>query len=436
LAVAERLSLKRRIAFGAFLVVAVFVIIEALSQFAYQLIYEHHYHPRRLKRLTSDAWVLGANAEGVPDYMRGLIIHPYFGFGLDATAEEKAAFGFAQRVSPTVSLRQADKLRILVLGGSVAIQLMQPDISTGPAPVSFLEAALLRALEERSVDQKVWLYNAAIPGGKQPQQLMAYSFLLSIGAEFDLVLNLDGFNEMTLAMFESRPKGLHPAYPRGWEIMLGGRLTSQKLRTLGQLIKVREQQASLIEFSQTSAFARPTLVGLLLAHRIVDNERRAAALLMEIEKRRQVGELTLEEGGVPFDYGDWGNAYRYLAALWRRSSVALGAFAAATDTQYLHIFQPNQYLEGSKILTEEERANFYLPQGEFGVHYRGAYPYFRNEMQELTESGVRLVDASMLFEEELRTVYVDACCHFNEHGTRLLADFVAQEVMDSAEIAE
>jgi hypothetical protein len=432
LPVSEQLSLKRRIAFSVILVLIVLVLIEALSQLAYQIIYDHHYHPRRLKRLTSDAWVLGENAEGLPDYMRGLIVHPYFGFGLDATGEGKAAFGLAQRVPPTASLHESNKLRILVLGGSVAMQLMQPDDLAGPTPVSFLEAALQRALQEHAIERRVWLYNAAIPGGKQPQQLMAYTFLLSLGAEFDLVLNLDGFNEMTLAMFESRPKGLHPVYPRGWEIMLGSRLTSQKLRALGRLIKVREQQAGLIDFAESSPFARPTLVGLLLAQRIVDNERRAAALLLEIEKERQVGELTLEEGGVPFDYEDADSAYSYLAALWRRSSVALGAAAAATETEYLHVFQPNQYLEGSKVLTAEEQSKFYLPQGEFGVHYRGAYPFFVDEMPRLAEFGVHFVNASMLFKDEQRTVYVDACCHFNEYGIRALADFVAREVVKSA----
>ena len=38
-----------------------------------------------------------------------------------------------------------------------------------------------------------------MPGYKQPQQLMAYNYLLSLGAEFDAVINIDGYNVITTA---------------------------------------------------------------------------------------------------------------------------------------------------------------------------------------------------------------------------------------------
>ena len=103
-------------------------------------------------------------------------------------------------------------------------------------------------------------------------------YLLTQGAEFYLILNLDGFNEMTLAMLEGKSKGLHPAYPRGWDVMLGNRLTGRKLRKIAQLLKVREEQSSLIAAAQSTPLARPALVGLLLAHKVVfSNHRRGAA---------------------------------------------------------------------------------------------------------------------------------------------------------------
>ena len=36
-------------------------------------------------------------------------------------------------------------------------------------------------------------------GYKQPQQLLVLSYFLSIGQQFDLVVNIDGFNEVTLS---------------------------------------------------------------------------------------------------------------------------------------------------------------------------------------------------------------------------------------------
>ena len=38
--------------------------------------------------------------------------------------------------------------------------------------------------------------NLALFGYKQPQQLTTLAYLMSIGGQFDLVLNIDGFNEV------------------------------------------------------------------------------------------------------------------------------------------------------------------------------------------------------------------------------------------------
>ena len=49
-------------------------------------------------------------------------------------------------------------------------------------------------------------------GYKQPQQLLVLSYFLSIGQTFDLVLNIDGFNEVTLSSFNNQ-RGLDISMP-------------------------------------------------------------------------------------------------------------------------------------------------------------------------------------------------------------------------------
>ena len=58
------------------------------------------------------------------------------------------------------------------------------------------------------------VYNAAIPGGKQPQQLFLLNYLLLLGYEFDIVINIDGYNEVVFPLAENLPNGLWPHYPR------------------------------------------------------------------------------------------------------------------------------------------------------------------------------------------------------------------------------
>ena len=47
----------------------------------------------------------------------------------------------------------------------------------------------------------------ALGGMKQPQQLLALEYFLSLGASFDVVINLDGFNEIALPYSENLPWG-------------------------------------------------------------------------------------------------------------------------------------------------------------------------------------------------------------------------------------
>jgi len=39
---------------------------------------------------------------------------------------------------------------------------------------------------------------------------------MSLGGEFDLVINIDGFNETTLAILENADLGTSIAYPLAW----------------------------------------------------------------------------------------------------------------------------------------------------------------------------------------------------------------------------
>lgn len=422
--VPRTLTRIRKISFSLILAVGVLVVLEVMAQLTYRALYDHSYRPKKLPQLTSSNWLTGTYTTDVPSHLDQLVVHPYFGFSVAATGQRKKGLGFREQTSPSESRQHAEKLRVLVLGGSVAVQLMHRQSAGGK---SFLENALRDALDRQEVKLDLWIFNGALQGFKQPQQFLAYSYILTQGGEFDLVLNLDGFNEMVLAVLEGKLKGLHPAHPRGWDVMVGRRLTAGRLREIGQLLQVRENQAALIEFANSTPLARSAIVGLFVAHRVMVNDVRAQELVGVIEHEVQQGELRFEEGGVPFDFDDEEQTYRYLAELWARSSRLLSQLARGNSAEYLHVFQPNQYLEGSKPLSKTERERYYIPNAGFGPVYRAAYPYFQPLMKGLRESGW-FVDASMVFREEERTVYSDICCHLNELGRGLLAAFIAEEV--------
>ena len=69
-------------------------------------------------------------------------------------------------------------------------------------------------LRDHGINMRI--LTVAMPGYKQPQQLLALAYLLSHGAQIDVVVNIDGFNEVALPQAENLPKGVNPFYPRAW----------------------------------------------------------------------------------------------------------------------------------------------------------------------------------------------------------------------------
>jgi hypothetical protein len=104
--------------------------------------------------------------------------------------------------------RRADDLFIVgIAGGSVAFQF------------SWMAEELLKqrlAEHPRVRGRRIQFVRLALSGYKQPQQLMTYSYLTALGAEFDLIINIDGFNETVLGIRENAEANTALVYPRSW----------------------------------------------------------------------------------------------------------------------------------------------------------------------------------------------------------------------------
>ena len=77
-------------------------------------------------------------------------------------------------------------------------------------------------------------------GYKQPQQLLVLSYFLSIGQTFDLVVNIDGFNEVALSSFNNQ-RGLDISMPSAMHLdplvnlVNQTTLTPEKLQSLAAI---------------------------------------------------------------------------------------------------------------------------------------------------------------------------------------------------------
>ena len=141
-------------------------------------------------------------------------LHPYFGFAHPDSERGRTGggeyfinnMGFPQNSPVSVPfVPKKDDFVVMLFGGSVAGNLAAP-----PQGGLSLQAALqkLDVLKEKNVI----VYSMAQGSGKQPQQLIALSFLLALGQHIDLVINVDGFNEAALG-YNNYGVGMHPVLP-------------------------------------------------------------------------------------------------------------------------------------------------------------------------------------------------------------------------------
>lgn len=363
--------------------------------------------------------------EWLAGHLAGQVVHPFVGFvyspeydlsavpNLDNLRITEDGF-FALRDEPPPPSERP--LRVGVFGGSVAMVFAFEG-----------RRGLVPALAPAAGARGVVVESYAHGGFKQPQQLMTLAWLLARGAAPDVVINLDGFNEVTLPRLENLPAGVHPYYPRAWEYRTQGVSDPGFQRLLGEAAWLERRRAAL-----AVRFSRPVVrrsVTWNFLWRWLD--RRAAGDAGRANERLaayQTASRRFAGHGPAYAAADGGRVLADLVALWERSSLAMHDLAAGAGLRYYHFLQPNQYLPGSKLLTPEERRLAVESDQRYRPPVEEGYPALRAAGARLAARGVAFHDLTALFAEERRTVYLDDCCHFNRLGNDLVAAAIGEAI--------
>src|SRR5713226_1419374 len=171
---------------------------------------------------------------GRPRWLEDEILHPYIGF-LPADRVLHGRAGVAAAVSGTPSADRADQL-VIAVGGSFALQFAEEG----------LPHLLARLRETPAFRGKTLVgLNAAVGGHKQPQQLMTVAYLLALGEQIDVLINLDGFNEIALHPTENAPARVSPDYPRRWHQRVEGVLSREGLHVMLERTGLEDRRTRL-----------------------------------------------------------------------------------------------------------------------------------------------------------------------------------------------
>jgi hypothetical protein len=345
------------------------------------------------------------------------VLHPYLGFIASPVDARSVTGTFWGPLGWPPPRRDPTHVLVGILGGSFAGDLfvkggarLKSQLSTNP----------------RYAGREIVLFDMAYGGWKQPQQFFALGWMLALGGELDLLIDVDGFNEVALDSAENAGRQVFAAYPRAWAWRVDDLLDPADAARLGD-VAARSQQRALVarifgwlplRLSPTASLAW-TILDRRLLQRLNDAQ---TALLQTGSNAGRVRQL-----GPPVSMTS-SERLEALVGVWQRSSLETARLAAASGIPYFQFLQPNQYDEGAKPMGADERRVAFREDHPYRSGARAGYPLLRAASQAFAREGRFFTDLSRLFEHEQAPMFADDCCHMRVEGYERVADAIAAVV--------
>lgn len=346
------------------------------------------------------------------------VIHPYLGFVLDPDKTPNVSYlGFPQENDDPFLETDDGSITVAIFGGSFAKGVSKEG-----------ESAMVSELLKHGINARI--LTVALGGYKQPQQLHALAYLLSQGALIDVVVNIDGFNEVALPAAENIPKGVHPFYPRAWYNRTIGLKDQETLRRMGRFLALqddRQQWAGLFRDMPKYSITRN------LVWRAYDKqmEKRVTDIHDRIRKSKSPAGSRFMVTGPNLHIDMITGLYQEIADHWVSTSLLMKALCDSRGIEYIHMLQPNQYFEAGRTLTSTEKKKAFRENHQYRPGVVNGYPELLAVKDELTDQGVNFHDLTMIYKDIPQPIYVDACCHPNDFGYDIVARYVADTIAET-----
>ena len=217
----------------ALLLLVILITLE-LSPYIIGRYFLHHSFSRKeirqeLKAAEPKTDTLEFQNTNTDGYLGDHILHPYLGF-VSIPHPDYNEFNLPG-INP-LTKKSPDKVNIVIMGGSVAKDIYS---YTGDRIIQNLKRS--KDFENKEINLVVF----ALGGFKQPQQLIALNYFMALGAEYDILINIDGFNEIVLPYADNLPNHVFPSYPRHWNIYSRKKLDSRVLLLMGKQAVANEK---------------------------------------------------------------------------------------------------------------------------------------------------------------------------------------------------
>ncbi|MCP4536130.1 MAG: hypothetical protein GY832_03195 [Chloroflexi bacterium] len=272
-------------------------------------------------------------------------------------------------------------------------------------------------------------------GYKQPQQLLILNYYLAIGQELDMVINIDGFNEVALSSMNNK-HGIDASMPSVDHIMSilnlidQTTLTSERLESLAKISRYKMQLSDTAQGMSDTNIASVYFV-LDQFHKILysgyQNELLVFNELESSASRESLVYIYPVQGQL-----EDSDLFESIALTWATSSILMHQALQGRDIPYFHFLQPNQYYS-NKVFSKEETKIAFIENHPYGIEAKKGYPILLDKDDLLEQNGVNFYSAVDIFDDELDIIYSDSCCHYNQFGNDLFADFVVDAILETGD---
>lgn len=414
--------MRKKIIFILFVVIFIVVVIEAFGFSFFYLIFDTPYSKKEIKnqiRLNANQSInidsLRTDAAEILWGDQVEVLHPYLGF----TQDPKRNLGVSSSGFPSLQANQylkrdSHSIIIALMGGSFAREIY------------FLAGEQI--VKSFSIyNKKVVLLNFAVGGYKQPQQLMALNYMLMSGAQFDIVINIDGFNEVALPLVENINYGVSPFYPRMWLNRVKNQYDPSEIRLIGKIESLKELKKSWAYFFNKHKLYRSPSFSLIW--KFMDQKFDARIALANIDMRAFLNHAaSFAATGPAYIRQTDEELYTDLAQIWFMSSILMHDICSANNIEYYHILQPNQYVPDSKTMSPIEIKHAYDSSHPYREPVIKGYPFLHKQAKFLEAKKVHFLDLTDIFLEHKETLYKDTCCHLNEDGYAIVVEKIVDYI--------
>ncbi|MEG4228025.1 hypothetical protein QUA35_17290 [Microcoleus sp. N9_B2] len=284
-------------------------------------------------------------------------------------------------------------------------------------------------------NQEIIVLNFGNGGYKQPQQLLILNYFLTLGQELDLVINIDGFNEVALSNLNNKAQ-LEIGMPSVQHIqpltsLANNNLSPEAMSSIVQINENKKQLKAGIDKLQTCQLALCHAVTSLQVKQLLNNYQQA--VVKYDAQVKQSNPDTANSGIVYIPKADFvlqdAAAFDKIASMWYESSIGMNQILSSRQIKYFHLIQPNQYYPTKRAFTAKENEIAIDQKSPYIEGVKKGYPVLLSKVDDLQKAGVNIFNAVNILDNTKETVYKDACCHYNSVGEEVLANYVSSSII-------